>query len=118
MKTFGPSNDEIPEDELYLAKLLQNAGARGWGSTKGSYWVSTTGRKLFALEDDEGRPLADHDIRGCCAVGAAVVEADTLSPGIDESYLVNGNDSDEWNSSVNDFCETVGHAFQLALGEE
>lgn len=98
------ANDKIPKDELFLAKLIQNAASRGMKSCEGAAFMTvrtTDGPRKF-----------------CCAVGAASLELDTnTSLGCESWYfwMIKGNDLDEWTSTDGDAGESLGWAFREAL---
>lgn len=61
IQTYGPANDEgVPEEELLLAALIQNAGSRGLRSCRGGYFK----RGNKQLINEKGATT-------CCALGAA-----------------------------------------------
>lgn len=60
MKNLGPANDDIPQEEMLLAEMLQNVKARGIRATRGAYF---TYKKYIT-----GRVASN--ICAACAVGA------------------------------------------------
>ena len=103
----------LPE-EIYLAKLIQNAKARGLVGCVGAYYQSSGHGGLkpeFCLPVEDGRKLA-----ACCAEGAARLEPDTRNQS-QTMGLVNGNDDSEWIRGHDDYAtgESVGWAFRQAM---
>lgn len=70
VKTFGPANDvDVPDVEITIAKLVQNAKAFGMGWTK-----------FAAYRDKRGRPCDQDEAVRCCALGAKNLVIDTYGP--------------------------------------
>jgi hypothetical protein len=104
----------IPEgadrDEYYLAAMLQNAHAYGLGWTRFAYFRDKLGRPIWN-DQRGGQPVAT-----CCAVGAAMLEQDTVGLPFNPVY---GNDivGDIWGSNLDFSGDSVGYAFRCALGD-
>lgn len=101
-KSLGPSNDVIPNDEMAVAMLVQNARSRGLEWCKG---------KLY-----DHLPYEQGATKECCAIGAAVLELDTANIVID----FNGNDQDKYPKLVKPVNEMssaymVGAGFRCAM---
>ncbi len=115
VKTYGPAPEPADPKELFLAKMLQNALARGVAWCKGSFWI-----------DDTGRTTGVHaDAVACCALGAAYFERDTTEIGHSTFGVICGNDYDtgEWLGSSDSVVtesdhEDVGYAFREAMTRE
>ena len=74
-KVFGTANDvSVPEVEFNLAKIVQNAKARGLNWTKGAAYRFSNSRATNDYIDGTTR---------CCAVGAAWLEPDTKEMYVD-----------------------------------
>lgn len=105
-KSLGPSNDKgVPKGEMTLARLIQNAAARGMVSCQGHYWLGGDG-------EDGARGAT-----ACCAMGASMMRPQVAGV---EGYVVTGNDaSDDELVPVMFDCEleqyTLGAAFEQAL---
>jgi hypothetical protein len=101
-------------DEIYLAKLIQNAKARKLVGCTGSYYQSS-GDEGFKAEHslpvEVGRKLV-----ACCADGAARLESDTKQSPYTMG-LANGNDDPDWISGHNNCAtaENIGWAFRQAM---
>lgn len=114
------SNDDIPADELLLAMMLQNVGARGWKAHKESFFVSKSGRNYFNLAEAP----SDDPIVGCCAVGACLIQKDSEDLEQQSLNMVTGNDSPDTKWGSKEFitdrfeAEHVGYAFQQALKDD
>ncbi len=100
---LGPSNDEIPDDELILAKLLQTAGAHDLVSVRGQHY-NTYGFHPGVT-------------KSCCAHGAN--DLDFEKP-LRHLYAAIGNDAPDgtknpylWGSLSVGW--NVGAAFEVAL---
>jgi hypothetical protein len=109
-----PSNDDIPADEMLLAKMLQNANARDLKAARGYFFV-----------DADDRPCDVNEAAACCAIGACQLELDTDVERRDFSLLATGNDTvSYWTDFVPDNTlsfsdgETLGHAFQVSMEPE
>lgn len=95
--SLGPANDDVPEDEIILAKLIQNVKAVGgkscrgaWSNGKGGY-CAVGARNLFgddvpnidwgavrgndALDTEDPPPAADYSYLRNWNVGAAYEQA-------------------------------------------
>lgn len=108
-KSLGPANDRgVPRDELILARLIQNAAARGLKSCRGAYYKN---------EDDVD--VCARDATRCCAMGAAMLTPKLCPP----TAIIIGNDAkgnnptpeiadDKWLSAY-----TIGAAFYEALSD-
>ena len=107
-----------PKDELLLAKLIQNARVRGLESSVGTYYRNEAG-------DYEHR--FTKRVKYCCALGAALLEADTKEEiflprmeAVKEKYynIVKGNDGPGWwKDEKADDGESLGWAFNEALSD-
>ena len=76
-KTFGTANDSgVPEVEFNLAKIVQNAKARGLTWTKETAYRFSNGKATHDCDFVDG-------IAKCCAVGAAWLEPDTKELNVD-----------------------------------
>lgn len=121
-KTVRLSNDNIPEDELLLAKLLQNAGLYGLVACKGSAFKDENGWSTGTFNQDTSA--------ACCALGAASLSPDTSSAvgsldGVDTGNDANDYDtfSNVWSGTFDDDTSAIkglniGAAFELALRPE
>jgi hypothetical protein len=100
---------KVPEEELFLAKIIQNAAARGLSAITGDLYADDCGRGRGHYEEGS--------TAGCCAVGAARLEYDTHGGdgGSRNSGLVSGNDGMS-DAGENSNWYTVGMCFQDALG--
>lgn len=102
-KKLKLANENIPEDEMVLAKILQNAKARDLGFSKGAYY-----------KNSEGHICLPQEAVYACAVGAAMLEEDTKCTGF--YYITNGNDCDYWNNNTDlKDGETIGWAYRQAM---
>jgi hypothetical protein len=88
MSKFEQSNDNIPADEMTVAKLVQNAMARNLE------WCKNTLYKTPGYPNGE-RYVPDTTY-ACCAVGAALLEKDTRA--ITSEIDPNGNDEAAYDS--------------------
>lgn len=106
-----PANDLIPEDEMFLAKIIQNAAARKFRSTVKTLYRGKNGRILVA----PNKIGAPRGTRLCCAVGAQYLEADTNDYNYDG--IPDGNDGRELLFDGNKARSgyTVGQSFRHAL---
>lgn len=107
------SNDTIPDDELFLAELIQNAAANGLVSTRHSRYVSPDGERAYSAADIVS-------VYGCCARGAAQLSPDTIEKSYKYNDIETGNDFDDdrllpLSSSVDFSGVTIGCAFEQAL---
>lgn len=110
MKNLEPSNDNIPAEELALAALLQNAGARGLVWTRGAYYRDKNGRTT--------------DIAGatcCCAAGAYMIDSADIvvcpSPRANDQLHADPTKSD-LDPEMIEIAERqyqLGHAFRAAM---
>lgn len=107
-KTYGPANDQIPSDELLLAKAIQNAKAQGLRWCAGSNFADRNG--FYATKADA---------YACCAVGALLLASDTakLVPMRMTGNIVNGNDLPwKWiEYEGDDRGESMGWAYRQAM---
>ncbi len=96
---------KVPEDEMLLAKLIQNAASRGWKSTSHS-----------SFRDSQGQGCGVLDAVACCAFGASTLEPGTRDRG-STNGIVAGNDSVSTDIyfTGNDSDFTVGQCFYDAL---
>ena len=105
IKTYGPSNDEVPEEELFLAAIIQNAKAFDMKPTKGANWRDANGRADPPREE----------VAKVCAIGAR----DLFHPpwGAYGYGVVSGNDDKNDDENDESFCTgyTVGQSFQHAM---
>lgn len=78
VKTYGKSNDNIPEAELITAKLIATAKSRGLRAIRHNYY------------EKQGNKIV-----GCCAIGAARLYSHQLRNKLENSYpgVVAGNDA-------------------------
>jgi hypothetical protein len=79
-KSLGPSNDNVPVPEMFLAKILQNAHAQGLGFCTGTAYRSVI-----------GLPTTLDKAVSCCAMGAWWLTA-MLSDRVPYAGLALGND--------------------------
>lgn len=111
------NEDGVPEDELILAMMLQNA----WASDLG--WCSD---EAFVDADDRAiiRDTELDTAVACCAVGSMVLSPDTdalldvYADSDDDEWLVEGNDSEDENWSLlgdEHDAENLGRAFRVAM---
>lgn len=130
VKHLGRANDNIPEDEMVLAELIQNAAARGLHSTRGRPFG-----KSVDLDDSCGVGTSEavsRVTRGdllespppeatcCCALGAATLGPATglyREPGIADVYVGNDRDDDQALSGRMRYVN-IGAAFEQALRPE
>jgi hypothetical protein len=111
-ESLGPANDDgVPDDEIAVAKLVQNAKARGLGWCKGALYRDVDGASLDFI---------DSDTVSCCAVGASYLESDTDHIDI----RVSGNDKDEYpnwpEGEINGFGKEymIGAGYRCAMQED
>lgn len=111
-KKLKLANENIPEDEMFLAKILQNAKARDLSFLKGAYYKNSDGDVCFPQEAVYA-----------CAAGAAMLEEDTKCTGF--YYITNGNDCDDYWNNNTDLKdgetidgETIGWAYRQAMTVE
>lgn len=83
------ANDDIPEDELILAKLIQNASARGLKACKYVPYTSKDGSTSYSCYSNY--------IVSCCAMGAAYLENDSDDDIATYVFIARGNDSKQWS---------------------
>jgi uncharacterized protein YjiS (DUF1127 family) len=110
VKTYGPANDDIPADEMFLAKIVQNAKAWGLKPGKGAHFRRNRRAVAFL-----GRPT-DRQIEqstSCCAVGAAMITSTDTQP-FKYNYLTTGNDGKDPGCTGPGF--DIGANFQNAMG--
>lgn len=109
-RKLGQANDAgVPVDEIYLAKLLQNAGAYGLVSCRGS-----------AYTDARGRSSNQETAVACCAMGAGMLFEDDI---LYTPYgMIRGNDVEPGTYSCDRVLELdgydIGVAFERALAPE
>jgi hypothetical protein len=107
VKVYGPANDNVPEEELFLAAIIQNAKAFGMKPTKGAFARYENGRAL---------DLGLSGAAKVCALGAHMLAPTSYAQPMG---VVAGNDGAEWETNdpgiVAGFA--VGRAFQLAMGK-
>lgn len=112
IKSLGPANDDIPADELFLAKMIQNAKGRKLGWCSGAEYQDKYGERTF----DPKKAVA------CCALGAIFLEKDTGQIHYSSSVMI-GNDSTlKWGYQPSSaHCidgEVVGWCFRLAMTDD
>lgn len=78
---LGKSNDVIPNDEMELAMLVQNAKSLGL-----EHWVGA--------RFDTGDSFHSDGTRACCAIGAATLSDDTHY--LTQRIHPDGNDRDNY----------------------
>ena len=105
-KVFGTANDvDVPKVEFDLAKIVQNAKARGLKWTK-----------YVNYRYKNGRPLEDYNrdkVVFACARGASFLEEDTYD--IDINAAANDNPKDlEFNDILED-SQALGIGYRLAM---
>jgi hypothetical protein len=114
---YEAANDDIPEDEMTLAELIQNAAARGLKSCTGLWFDRGGGDVGFYRYGDTAK--LDHPPEGatqCCVLGAQLLTPPVTHPLSARAY--NGNDAadttvcHDWNRDSN-----IGAAFEQALRE-
>jgi len=118
MRKRQPAPD-APADEMLLAVALAEANARELKPFMGDFFADANG----------GMVAADYPhLRACCAMGAlllaGVAQADAGSGNFcvpapfDADSICRGNDDSivKWDDVEADRGETLGHAFQLAMG--
>lgn len=100
------ANDEIPDDEMLLAKIIQNAAARGLKSCRSAPY-----RDWLGSPCDSDRAIM------CCAIGSAALEKDTEVPMRILCFVSYGNDNQsKWGHGTDPYDgETLGYAFVQAL---
>jgi hypothetical protein len=88
MSKLGKSNDVIPNDEMQLAMLVQNAKSYGLKHYVGKFYDSS---QHIDDEYEEGKTTA------CCAIGAAYLSDDT------HGFIISteGNDASHYPSDDN-----------------
>lgn len=101
-KTFGPSNDDIPDVDMHLAMIVQNAKAHGLKWTK------------YALYRSAGNHVpVDNPTKAayCCAIGAAQLENDT------KDIAISAGPNDNGVCTVEELRDSValGLGFRLAM---
>lgn len=108
--TYGEANDEVPDDELYTALLIQNAAARGLRSCKSAQYETKRG-----LNPEK----YTRSVVKCCAIGAANLSKDT--EWLSARGLSDGNDDEEGGGTHADPADwryrwyDTGAAFEDAL---
>jgi hypothetical protein len=103
VKVYGTSNDDVPEYEISVAKIVQNAKARGLKWTKDAYYRAKNGRNIISVD---GAVY-------CCAVGAAQLENDTRD--ITISFCSNDNPSQFRHFDELDNPQIIGLGYRLAM---
>jgi hypothetical protein len=126
VKSLGPSNDDVPEDEITLAELIQNAAARGLTSTQTALYRDSSyadlygpdrPRRTFSLGAVAEMEDAPAGATCCCVLGAQALTPPVSSPLGAQAYL--GNDIDDEHYGVSwDRDSNVGAAFEQALRPE
>lgn len=102
------SNDaDVPGDEIFLAKLIQNAEYHGLKSCSFNKYSNH-----YGTATDKRHAVA------CCAVGAAGLEIDTELERMNFHGLVDGNDLKHWLRYGKAEGEEAGWAFREALRDE
>ncbi len=105
IKTYGPANDSIPTDEMFTAKIIQNAKARSMELAVGAFY-----------RDRRGIPVIVSDAPGaavqCCAFGSAMLEWDTAESALSFGIFTDGNDLDQLTFPA---C-VIGRAYRNAMG--
>lgn len=108
---------KTPGDEILLAIALQEANARGLEPAMGDYF----------FDHDYDLCRADSPtLKACCAVGALVLGGVGRKRGdrvfgfphgvSDQAIAIGNDDVNAWDEETPDRGETLGHAFQLAMG--
>lgn len=108
---LGPANDkDVPEDEIHLAMLIQNASSRGMHSIQGRSYNGSASRNA------DGTYEPYFGVNGCCALGAFCLEPDTRAALDSFGYpnLTVGNDYLDGEGRGFNF-PTIGAAFEQAL---
>jgi hypothetical protein len=109
----GEMSKKIPEDEMLLAKLIQNAKSRGLGWCSGALYLTPYG-------EPRANPVTANR---CCAIGAANLDPETRAEVESYGFVAHGNDNGahvRWyseNSMRPADGETLGWAFRLAMKE-
>jgi hypothetical protein len=85
------SNDNIPDDELVLAKLIQNVSARKLKACKYVPYTSKDGSTSFSF-------LYNNTV-SCCAMGAAYLENDSDDDIAAYVFIARGNDNKQWSEA-------------------
>jgi hypothetical protein len=83
----------VPKDEVFLAKIIQNAKARGLKFTRGTFYRDAKGRDLASNYSE--------DVTHCCAAGAALL-TDKETPWMVWDGLPQGNDNSVVKGSWSD----------------
>lgn len=131
MSRYPKANDKgIPEDELVVAKLIQNAAARCLVSNRGLVFKDAKGNAVGPVTDVAitrimHKKLLANPPKGavaCCALGAACMTEDTgLYLDHDPVLVTGGNDASDYGQ---DYCLneqpilrliSIGRAFEQAL---
>lgn len=102
-RVYGKANDEIPEVEFDVAKLVQNAKAFGLKWTKNSNYRTKNGRSIYV---SDGAAF-------CCAQGAAWLDDSTRGMKISTT----ANDSPEIYRDCNELedYKLRGLGYRLAM---
>lgn len=95
----------VPEDEIYLAKMLQSALSRGLEHTTGARYRDEAGR---------GSDNKDSAV-SCCAVGAYALDEDN---GVPYSNVACGNDNNGTVWTLAGDGADLGHTFKVAMTTE
>lgn len=98
------ANDEdVPLEEMVLAKMLQSARARGLRPIR---------HALYEYRGD-----GSTELRGCCAIGA--FHLDTLGEPIHFRHISRGNDEVDYTFiNLDEVGFALGAAFQSAMRDE
>jgi hypothetical protein len=106
---MNKSNDRgVPKDEIQLAKLVQNAKARGLKWTKGAAYRDKSGKS---------QPYYSEETYSCCAIGAALLNKNT------KDLCINTEANDVGYTYTNKFItghqystgQLLGLGFRLAM---
>lgn len=116
MKKLGKSNDDIPADEMLLAKIIQNSKAKNLKWCKGAEYRDVDGRSVAWFNTEPA---------SCCAMGAIKLADDTLSEWHKKHHhyglVTYGNDLVDWVLWIDDFTdqgETMGYAYAKACRDD
>jgi hypothetical protein len=104
MKSLGPSNDDIPAEEMALAELLQSALSRGLGWCGGTFFKFRDGTFCSSVDREEAEL--------CCASGAYGFAGASLYPSS------SANDDPDYDEVTNDAPVQLGHAFRSAMTDD
>lgn len=112
LKTYGPGGN-CPAEELFLAKIIQNASVRGLNGCTGYHYKDVNGDPVSIRQSDKAT--------SCCAIGAAMLETDTNKEVLLFAGIVIGNDWDvSWSDGpeTTNAAESTGWAFRCAMEDE